>query len=247
MKLPFHGDLLRAPHKKYQETVVLVHFYGARKSSLKRHIEWLNEIGYDCVFFELLDTPKKVKTFLFSSQLNFGIKNIWTDQIEAILNTIPGKKIIFSFSNPSAAAIAAIVRRGAFDISALICEGGPSGDLWKSFYNYFTYEQPLKFYPLIAGAATLTNILWHPHSNEQLQHAVAQLPQSFPILSIRGWKDPLISPQMIDKVFEKHSHLDWQKLSLPLGGHLNGLKDFPHEYKPAVEQFMKEHATSERQ
>ncbi len=209
---------------------------------MKRHIEWLNEVGYECVFFELLDTPKKVKTFLFSSQLSFGIKNVWTDQIETILNAIPGKKIIFSFSNPTAAAI---VRRRASDVTALIYDGGPSGDLWKSFYNYFTYEQPLKFFPLKAGAATLTNILWHPQFNEHLQRAVAQLPQSFPILSIRGWKDPMISPQMIDKVFEKHHQLDWQKLNLPLAEHLNGLKDFPNEYKPGVELFLSEHSTSE--
>jgi hypothetical protein len=40
---------------------------------------------------------------------------------------------------------------------------------------------------------------------------------------------------MIDKVFEKHHQLDWQKLNLPLAEHFNGLKDFPNEYKPGVE------------
>ncbi len=30
----------------------------------------------------------------------------------------------------------------------------------------------------------------------------------------------------------------WKKLSLPEAGHLNGLRDFPSEYKPAVEDFL---------
>jgi hypothetical protein len=45
---------------------------------------------------------------------------------------------------------------------------------------------------------------------------------------------------MIDKVFEPHGQIDWQKLSLPQAGHLNGLKDFREEYAPVVAQFLKE-------
>ena len=48
---------------------------------------------------------------------------------------------------------------------------------------------------------------------------------------------------MIDMVFEPHEHIDWEKLSLPEGKHLNGLKDFADEYKPAVKKFLVQCAT----
>jgi hypothetical protein len=241
--LSSQGEYLPARLKKFSEIVVLVPFFGARKKSLRRHVEFLHELGYDCVLFELNDEWREMYKNLFSAEMQFGLKHVWTDQIEQILNEVPGRKIVFSFSNPSASAIEAIARRHANDIAGLICDSGPSANLRASMINYFTYEEPVRPFPLKSVLATLTSLTWHPRFLKVIHDDLASFPEHFPVLSIRGWKDPLISVDMIDQVFEPHPQLDWQKLSLPQAVHLNGLKDFPDEYVPAVKRFLSEIST----
>jgi hypothetical protein len=238
-----HAHTSKPKHKKFQETVVLVPFFGAQRKNLHRHIEFLNDLGFEVLDIELRDSWTEVASNFISSQAQFGLKHVWADQIEAVLNAVPGGKIVFSFSNPSASAIEAIARRNATDIRGLICDGGPSGQLWHSMVNYFTHEAPLPLFPIKAVAAAATSLLWHPQFLSVIHEDLNKFPKNFRVLSIRGWKDPLITPKMIDMVFEPHQQLDWQKLSLPEGQHLNGLKDYPNEYKPVVTQFLKEIAT----
>jgi hypothetical protein len=233
----------KADRKNFQETVVLVPFFGARRKSLQRHSDFLNELGFDCVDIVLKDSWQEMASNVISSRSKFGLKHVWADQVEGVLNAIPGNKILFSFSNPSASAIEAIARRHATDVKGLICDGGPSSQLWQSMVNYFTHEAPLPFFPAKAFAAAATSFLWHPNFLSIIHEDLKKFPEDFRILSIRGWKDPLITPKMIDQVFEPHQQLDWQKLSLPEAVHLNGLKDFPDEYKPPVTQFLKSIAT----
>jgi len=242
-KLMHAGEYLKSPNKKFNEVVVFVPFYQGKKPQLRRHAEFVNELGFDCVIFELLDSIKHSPKHLISSSLQFGLKHVWADQIENILNSIPQDKILFSFSNPSASAIEVVSKRRGHDIKGLVCDSGPSGEFWKSFMNYFTHEHNLRFFPLRALVATALTSTWHPKFNESIHEDLNKFPEGFRVLSIRGWKDKLISPQMIDKVFEPHTQIEWQKLSLPKAGHLNGLKDFREEYAPPVAEFLKEVAT----
>jgi len=241
--LSSNGEWFKSPQKKFQETILIVPFFGAEKKNLQRHTEFINEIGYDCVLFDLKDSWQELATNHLSSKAQFGLKHVWAEQIEVLLNEIPGKKIIFSFSNPSASAIEAIAHRRAADIQGLICDGGPSGQLWHSMVNYFTHENPLPFFPVKAAAAAATAFLWNPRFLKVIHDDLKKFPKNFRILSIRGWKDPLITPKMIDLVFNPHKQLDWQRLSLPEGAHLNGLKDHPESYQPPVTQFLKEIST----
>lgn len=234
------SKLHSASQKKFQETVLLVPFFGAKAKQLQKHIDYLNELGYDCFTFVLKDNWRDLPKNLISTRLQFGLRHVWSDQIEKVLNELKGPKIVYSFSNPSASAIEAIARRSAQDISGLICDSGPSGQIFHSLVGFFTHQQPLKIYPLQATAALLSTLFWDPRFSEALHKDMTQFPKGFRILSIRGWKDKLVTPAMIDKVFQPHKQIEWQKLSLPGAVHLNGLKDFPDEYKPAVSQFLKE-------
>lgn len=239
---PFSGELHQSQNKKYSETVLIVPFYGAKKSSLARHVDFLNEVGYDVVLFNLQREPRnwKLVNSIVSSELEFGLKHIWADQIEAMLNSIPGRKIVFAFSNPTASAIEAIARRNAYDIAGLVCDSGPSGDLFKSMIAYFSSEEPIRLTPFKYAASFVTSLIWHPQYRDAFHKDIAKLPIGFRILSIRGWKDKIITVDQIDKVFEPHQNVDWQKLSLPQAAHLNGLKDFRSEYEKPVADFLKE-------
>lgn len=242
-KLSFDGEYFSSANKKFKETVLLVPFFQGKKINLKRHIEWLNEIGFDCVFFDLKDEWNEVGFHLINKERKFGLKHMWTEQIEQLLAEISGKKIVFSFSNPSASAIEAIAKRRAEDIAGFICDSGPSGSLNESMIRYFTVEEPIPFYPLKWVASWATTLLWHPNFKKVIHQDLSKFPIGFRVLSIRGWKDPLITPQMIDQLFEPHQQIDWQKLSLPEAAHLNGLKDYRDQYVGPVSKFLFEIAT----
>lgn len=223
---------------KYQETVVFVPFFGGNHSQLKKHVDLIEGFGFKTAFIDLDEEFKDLFANVFSANKGLGFKHVWADRIESALNEIPGKKIIFSMSNPSSGAIEAISRRAASDIKGLVCEGGPTNNFWESIVNYLTHERPIGFRPARWALAAATTVLWTPDFRKSLHQDLNTFPTRFPILSIRGWKDPLIDSKDIDAVFEDHENLNWQKLSLPEAGHLNGLKDYPDEYIEPLKKFL---------
>lgn len=241
--LSFGGVLHPADTKKFEETILLVPFFDGEKVNLKKHWEFLNELGFDAVVFDLFHGPWKGGPLPLASDGSFGMKHVWADQIEQLLNEITGPKFVFSFSNPSASAIEAISRRNSVDIKGLVCDSGPSGKFWNSMNSFFIHERPIRFPPLRWMAATLSSAYWNPRMEASVHEDLETFPKRFPVLSIRGWRDPLVPPEAIDKVFEPHTQLDWRRVSLPEGRHLNGLRDFPNEYRPAVERFLREFST----
>jgi hypothetical protein len=239
--LPFDAQMYPAKHKKFEEVVFFVHFYLGSKTLIKRHIEFVNELGFDAFAFNLLDT-KEFLTNPMSKKKHLGIKHIWADQIESLLNSIPQKKIIFSFSNPSASAIEAMSYRSCLDIKGLICDSGPSGKFLISAYNLFRYYKEKGMLESVVKALA-TPLFWSQYLHNDITKHLNTFPKGFPILSIRGWKDTLIPPDHIDSVFEGHPQLSWRKLSLPKAGHLNGLKDFKEMYTQGLKAFLFEIGT----
>jgi len=160
-----------------------------------------------------------------------------------MLNVIPGNKIVYTFSNPSAAAIEALARRHCLDISGLICDSGPSGRFVDSFKNLAKLEWNIPTSVLRWSLVPYLSVVWSPHLHKDVHSDLQKFPKGFKILSIRGWKDLVIPADHIDAIFEPHPNLSWRKLSLPEATHLTGLRDFRTEYVPAVEKFMQEIST----
>ncbi len=244
-ELPYEGELFKARKKKYAEVVFFVHFYGGVKKQLLRHVRFVNQLGYDAFTFQLQGNHHDILNFNLpiSSEFALGLKHIYADQIEILLNDIPGQKIVYAFSNPAGSAIEAIARRNCSDVAALICDSGPSARLLPSTFRLFTYDLKIKFLPLRLLLSPPFALLWSPHMHKDIQTDLEKFPTGFRILSIRGWKDKLIPPAHIDEVFDPHPQLDWQKLSLPEADHLVGLRDFKKEYAPVVERFLKSVST----
>lgn len=236
----FFGDINNSKHPP----IVLIPFYRAPVNSLKRHYQLLEKLGYSGFRVHLQDDPKLfVRKALFSNSGKYGAKSVWADQIESVLNAIPGDKIVFSFSNPSSPTIEAIGRRQAADILGLICDSGPAGHFWTSALNLFrekTENKNFLFSNLLVGGvyATLTEKIWNLNILESLHQDLQKFPEHFPVLSIRGWKDHLIAPDSIDAVFSDATQLRFTKLSLPDAGHLDGLKKSPVEYEQGLKNFL---------
>lgn len=221
-------------------TLIFVPFFGGNEASLKKHFELADSLGLPHKFVNLNFNFLKFALRPVSARAHhFGMKSQWADQIELVLNETPGPKILFSFSTPTMAAIECIRRRHGHDVLALIADGGPSGELWSSIMNLMSKETKLPTWGLRALATTAASLCVDPDLKNICKKDLQQFPKNFQILSIRGWKDPLISPRQIDMVFAPHEQLKWQKLSLPDGVHLNGLRDFPVDYCEGVERFLK--------
>ena len=195
--------------------------------------------------FNLKDSPKEHYYLPYSHvSKQFGMKHALADQIEEHLNLLSEypNKIVFAFSNVAGCAIESIARRmnsGATDIKAMICDSGPGSDFIYSSYKLAQEQLGIKSLPMKLLKTPMIAFGWSPKLHKDLQKDLQVFPQGFPLLSIRGWRDKLISPEHIDQIFEPQKNLNWKKLSLPEAGHLNGLRDFPSEYRPGVEDFLK--------
>ncbi len=246
-RYPDGGELFKARSekldaKKHKKLIFFVHFYKGHKKALQRHIQFVNELGYDAYAFNLKDDAKEHFGVPYSPiSKKFGLKHALADQIEHHLDLVPEyeSKIVFAFSNVSACAIEVMARRDNLGIDAFICDSGPTANFIDSAYKLYKYAHPIKFLPLRLIATPILALGWSSSLHKDIKTDLSKLPEGFPVLSIRGWKDPLIAAADIDKLFEPCTNLVWQKLSLPEAGHLTGLRDYPDEYKPAVADFLK--------
>jgi hypothetical protein len=245
MSFPDGGELFKASEKKSEHLVFFAHFFKGHKKALRRHIDFVNELGFDAYAFNLKDDLKDHFYVPYAqSSKKFGMKHALAEQIGQHLD-LPADyktKIIFAFSNVAGCAIEAQTRRlkeGKNDVVAMICDSGPgAGNFFQSSYMLLQEQIGVESLPLKLISTPAVAFGWSPKLNRDIRHDLQNFPAGFPLLSIRGWRDKLISPQDIDKVFDNQKNLNWKKLSLPEAGHLNGLRDFPSEYKPGVEDFL---------
>lgn len=168
------------------------------------------------------------------------MKHALADQVEVHLNLLSEytKKIMFAFSNISGSAIEAMARRTEKDMIALICDSGPSSRLDTSFANLYEKSEHKNLLLSLLARIPIFDHVWSPDGHRDISRDLKTFAEGFPVLSIRGWKDPLIPPKHIDEVFSPCKNLHWEKLSLPEAEHLNGLRDFPELYRPGVERFL---------
>ena len=242
---PGDGHISSSPNRKFEELIVFVHFFGGRKVHMRRHVDFVNKLGFDAITFNLSFSEKFwIKRLPISRQNDFGLRYIWGDEIEDVLNAAPGPKIVFAFSNPAAAAIDAIVRRSAKDVRALVTDSGPFVQMIRCSWNLLKYEYGVKNIfarvPALIGLGTF----WGLEHSKHLHRDLMALPKDFPVLSIRGWEDQLVPVSAIDEAYAPAvNHLRFETLALPKAGHLTGLKDFPDDYKPRVAKFLERVAT----
>ncbi|MGZ3691174.1 MAG: hypothetical protein ACXVAX_06710 [Pseudobdellovibrio sp.] len=241
MSYPDEGELFKAPQKKSEHLIFFAHFFKGHKKVLKRHVELVNELGYDAYVFNLRDdmSDHQYLPYSYVSE-KFGMKHALADQIEEHLNLLPEykTKIVFAFSNVAACAIEAMARRDEKDVIALICDSGPGAAFIYSSYKLVEQQFHVKSLPLKLLGTPLVMLAWSSEMHKDVPADLKKFPEGFPILSIRGWKDKLISPSHIDQIFEPHKNLHWVKLALPEAGHLTGLKEYPNEYRSGLVNFL---------
>lgn len=243
-KLPHSGVWLRAPERHFEEVALFVHHYEGHRASVRKHQEFLAELGMDSVAFTLSfpQTPKWLSKVAHIENYYYQLRNRWSEEISDMLKAIPAPKILYTFSFPSAPALQALAEmQSRSQIRTWICDGGPFLMNFKCFWNYYTKHEKVKN-PLFSASRLALGLFglqtWSLATDLKL--ALQQLPEGFPILSIRSWQDPLVPIEAIDAVFRGQSHLQLETLTLPEAGHIDGLQRFPLDYKPRVEKFLRQ-------
>ncbi len=246
-ELPYDGEFFFSQNKKYKELIFFVHFYEGSKRQLLRHIRFVNQLGFDAFAFNLQGDFRDLEKLKlpFTPNKKYGLKHAYAYQIGELLNLIPGDKIIYSFSNPSGSAIEAIRERNFRDIKALVCDSGPSGYFVRSGINLFRYDLKDRVTLPFLLFSPLITLSWSPFLHLDIHKDLSKFPKDFPIFTIEGEKDLLIPPPHIEKIFQKHKQLNWNRKILPLAGHLNGLRDFKVDYENAVVPFLKKVSTQD--
>lgn len=219
-------------------TVIFTHnMWGNHKVPL-RHIRMFNDMGYDCVTFDLYKatTIKDTLAFQLKSPHRFLYQDI-VDQIKDVQDSIPGPKIMFSFSGPSLCALIASSERQ--DILANICDGGPFKEIYTCTLRMFRLQAQVPTLPLQMLTTAVGYFFWGLNSFPHLKNALSGWPKNRPILSIRGTKDPIVFPENIAHAFDGHPQLPLTVALIPEGGHLDGLKKHSEVYKKVVTDFLK--------
>ena len=227
----------RASHKTSDLLFVLIHHFGGNQVSLRSHVKLLNDLGYDCLTFDLESYKKPGWKTHFSRQGRFGICHVWADQIEDILTLTGEPKVVLSQSVSGIPALTAIARIQCKNIYGFIGDGGPFFEFTKSLWNLYThiYPIPLPIRPLACLAGMISfGINVENHTND----VIRQLPNGFPVLSLRAEKDRLITLSSMDKVFSKQEHINIKVVHFKNSDHLKPCKDEPEKYKKAIVQFL---------
>jgi len=223
----------------HPEVFVFVPFFGGKIENLSAHIRLINTLGYRCFAFNLSHRPHIIIGSLpISKEKHIGLKHLWADEIEEVLNFIPENKIIFSMSNPTSSAIEAITRTPRTDIKALICDGGPFDQLWPCTKNLLEHQFKVKNKLKRFWMSLVLKILWSPQHHKTLHASIKKLPKVFPILSIRSGQDLLVPEIAIDKAFEGHLQIAITKHCFQNSHHLKGLLDRPKDYRQLVTHFL---------
>jgi pimeloyl-ACP methyl ester carboxylesterase len=248
-------ERLPARERKFKEVVVFVHHYGGHKFSFKRHMEWVNELGFDVITFDLpARTIKDLRSqFPLNKEWRFGLRHLWADKIEEVLGSLAETKILYTFSYASMAALMAIERRHTIDVKAWVCDGGPFKQILRGFENLVRegglMEKQPRFlnYPIVRNQIVkLLGVSSGFRSYDaDADRALRSLPTGFPVMSVRCEKDVLVSPDMIDDFFAAgFGRIDLQRLTLHHAGHLLGFKDEGDLYREGVGTFLRARGTA---
>lgn len=207
------------------------------RNTFHRHIKLLNSWGFDVVTFDLYygNTSAAVSPWGITGVFQFVYRG-WVRQIQDVLDSFDGPKIVFSMSGPSMSGL--IACEGRVDIVKYVCDGGPFAKLWKCTLRMMEQQSKIPTVFLRIVSTTLATLYWGPQAYGFLNRALNSWPSDRPLLSIRGLKDPIVPPDNIAAIFTPHPHLPLTVCEIPEGQHLDGLKSFPEIYTQALERFL---------
>ena len=242
---PYEGEIFEPKEKKFEEIIVFVHWYGGHKKQLRRHIQFVNQLGFRALAFNLFPQPFKGSyAFLKNPKTYFTtLLSRWSRQTLEVLSDVQKeKKILFGFS--FGCNVITQIFSKIPNTTAVIFDGGPFSSVLENSWRYLSYQESIKN-PLLRGLAVILWILFCGFFLLRLQvhSSLKKWPVGLPVLSFRAIEDLLVPPATIDKILKPHSQLDTTVALIPEVQHLQGMKVQPDFYKKALEKFLIKYGT----
>lgn len=220
-------------------TIIFTHHYGGSQKTLKRHVQAVNDLGFNAVTFDFSWHGLKPRRIF---ALNFH--QSWVHDLESVVNQVQGPKIIFAFSGPGSATLdltAKLLEQNRKDIVGLIFDSGPFVSLWVCVGNllreYYEVKTAWKQKVYLPGMVAIWGFR-HTHRILSNSKTIFKLRPNFPILSFRGEKDSLVPEAQVDKIFSPFDFTDLRVVRIGNCGHLTGLKEHPEIYVKELKNFL---------
>lgn len=242
---PHEGEIFNPKEKKFEEIVVFIHWYGGHKKQLKRHIQFVNELGFRAFVFNLFPQPfKGSRALLKNPKIYFTtLLSKWSRQaLEAVSYIQKEKKILFGFS--FGCNVMTQIFSKITNVTAVVFDGGPFSGILENSWRYQSYQEPVRN-PFLRGLAVILWILFCGFFSLKfkIHSTLRKWPSGLPVLSFRAVKDILVPPSSIDKVLRRHSQLDLTVALIPAVQHLQGMKFQPELYQKTLKEFLFKYST----
>ncbi len=241
---PHEGELFEPEYTKFKEMIVFVHWYGGHKKQLRRHVQFVNQLGFRAFVFNLFPQPFEGSWKLLKNPSVYSKTLIsrWSRQVLDVLQCFQEeKKILFGFSFGSN-VITQIFSKSSH-VTAVIFDGGPFAGVFENPWRYLSYQEPIQNpllrslmlipWNLFCGFFTLTF---------KIHSALKTWPSGLPVLSFRAFEDKLAPPSSIDNILKPYSQLDMEVVFIPEVQHLQGIKFQSEFYKEKLEKFLTKYA-----
>lgn len=222
------------PKAKQRPIVFFVHHFQGNEKNLKKHVELVNNLGFDASTFQLswhapqwILTPERT------------LHRAWEKDILFIFEKIKRPFVLFSFSGPGAAAIQALSKHTNL-MRGMIFDSGPFWDLKLCYDNLLNeYYGVHNFLLRQLMVFPMAFLLARSHQRDLSAglKVIQEAHPDLPILSIQGQKDSLVPAHQIDLVFQNRGFNSLNILNLPCG-HLTGLKECPEAYKFSINGYL---------
>ena len=242
---PHEGEIFQPKEKKFEEIIVFVHWYGGHKKQLKRHIQFVNQLGFRAFAFNLFPQPFKGSRILLKNPGTYftTLLSRWSRQVLDVLSYFEDeKKILFGFS--FGCNVITQVFSKITSVTAVVFDGGPFSGIVENSWRYQSYQEPVKN-PLLRIMAVILWILFCGFFSLRfkIHSALKKWPVGLPVLSFRVVEDLLVPPSSIDKILKPHSQLDLTISLIPKVQHLQGMKFQPELYQKTLEKFLVKYST----
>lgn len=229
------------PQAKDNSIIVMVHNFAGTEDNFPKHIQLLNDMGYDVVTFDL-SWHKHGGPKLFT---NF-VRREWSKEVkQAITEVLKERSVIaFGFSGPSFCVIDAvsdIVQKNPEAIKGMIFDSGPFEHHAECVKNMLELHFKIKSKIMLKAILTTLVLAWEPLPSETNKRKFGRLFKAkprMPILSLQPRLDRVVPIEYIQECFEKAQPQNYTEVVFEKGGHLTSLKEEPDKYKEALQKFL---------
>jgi fermentation-respiration switch protein FrsA (DUF1100 family) len=220
--------------------VVFIHHFGGDATTTRRHVRFVNALGFDALTFSASHNHQHPGHFVFprTRKGRWGLRHLWAEEILDLVESLDRPFVYYSFSSLSNSVVEAIAH-GERKPIGWICDGGPFVMTWDRLNGYVRHIVGIENQVLRFATTTMSYLSWNSWSlARELKDGLDNFPVHLPVLCFVGEKDPLVPAEMTRAVFKLSARVLPKIVAIPDGAHLDGLKNHREIYAQPLRDFL---------